>query len=124
VQKMGTDLRTEELQTKPARSLCCIDMEQGGQDIRTISGEQRGSYSLDGSLMAYEYLTSEGPLDLVRSGQRWFIKFNGCLQGQWLSPDEAAKAAAGHRTGLSRWDQAHLVVPDDLLRWRPLGESL
>jgi hypothetical protein len=99
-------------------------MEQGGPDIRTISGEQRGSYSLDGSLMAYEYLTSEGPLDLVRSGQRWFIKFNGCLQGQWLSPDEAANAAAGHRTGLSRWDQAHLVVPDDLLRWRPLGESL
>jgi hypothetical protein len=74
--------------------------------------------------MAYEYPTVEGTLRLVRRGQGWAIRFDGRLHGKWTSPDEAAKAVARHMTGLPRWDQAQLLVPDDLLRWRPLGGSL
>jgi hypothetical protein len=75
-------------------------------------------------LVAYEYPTRWGNLRLASSGGRWAIEFNGCLHGQWPSPDAAAMAAARHRTGLQKWDQSPLVASDDLLRWRPIGNSL
>ena len=74
--------------------------------------------------MAYEYPTSAGMLRLLRIGRRWAIEFNGSLRARWLSPDDAVAAAAHHRTGLPDWDHTRLVVSDDVLRWRPLGESL
>jgi hypothetical protein len=74
--------------------------------------------------MAYEYQTAAGVIRLFRIGQRWAIDFNGCQMVRWQSPDDAVAAAAYHQTGLPGWDRTRLAVPDDVLRWRPLGESL
>jgi hypothetical protein len=74
--------------------------------------------------MAYEYPTTAGMIRLLRVGQCWAIEFDGCSNGRWHSPDDAVSAVACHRTGLAGWDQAQVAVPDDLLRWRPLGDSL
>ena len=74
--------------------------------------------------MAYEYQTEAGTLSLLRIGQRWAIAFNGRQRCQWLSPDTAARAASRHKTGLTSWDHAQVTVSDDVMRWRPLGESL
>lgn len=74
--------------------------------------------------MAYEYPIAEGTVQLVRDGQQWAIEFNGSQHGRWPSPDDAAMAVARHRTGLPEWDRSALAVSDDLLRWRPLGDSL
>ena len=63
-------------------------------------------------------------LRLIRMGRSWLIDFNGRRRGRWPSPDAAAKAASTHKTGLSEWDRKQLHVSDDLLRWRPLWESL
>ena len=52
------------------------------------------------------------------------MAFNGKMRGRWTSPDAAATAASHHKTGLPEWDREQLAVPDDLLRWRPLGDSL
>jgi hypothetical protein len=74
--------------------------------------------------MAYEFPIVEGTVQLVRDGQHWAIELNGAQHGRWSSPDQAATAAALHRTGLPEWDRSQSVVPEDLLRWRPLGDSL
>jgi hypothetical protein len=74
--------------------------------------------------MAYELATPKGMIRLVRAECRWVIMFHGKRCGGWLSPDDAAKAAAHHSTGLDEWDQTSLVASDDILRWRPLGDSL
>jgi hypothetical protein len=31
---------------------------------------------------------------------------------------------ARHRSGLADWDRRRIEAPDDLLDWRPLGDSL
>jgi hypothetical protein len=74
--------------------------------------------------MAYEYPTMAGVVRLLRVQRNWAIQFNSHLHGQWRSPDAAAIAVAQHRSGLPEWDRVRVAVPDDLLDWRPLGESL
>ena len=74
--------------------------------------------------MAYECPVIEGTLQLVRDGQHWAIEFNGSPHGRWSSPDEAAMAAAHHRAGLQEWDRSQWAAPEDLMRWRPIGDSL
>jgi len=74
--------------------------------------------------MAYEYPTAAGVLRLLRIQRRWALQFHGRQLGQWRSPDAAAIAAARHQSGLSEWDRGRSDVSDDLLDWRPLGESL
>ncbi len=74
--------------------------------------------------MAYEYPTAAGTLRLIVKRRRWAVQFNGRWFGQWRSPDDAAAAVARHETGLSEWDRERFNAPDDLLDWRPLGESL
>ena len=74
--------------------------------------------------MAYEYATASGVLRLFRVGRCWSVEFDGHRRGRWSSPDEAAVAAACHRSGVPEWDRKRSDVSDDLLDWRPLGESL
>jgi len=74
--------------------------------------------------MAFEYPTRTGVVRLLKAGCRWGIEFNGRRHAQWTSPDAAVMAAFHHRTGLAEWDGAQLVVSDDLLRWRPIGDNL
>jgi hypothetical protein len=60
----------------------------------------------------------------IASAQDWSpIEFNGRRRTQWTSPDDAMMAVVHHRTGLAGWDRTRLVVSDDLLRWRQLGEN-
>jgi hypothetical protein len=78
-----------------------------------------------GRTMAFEYPTKHGVLRLFNAGRRWVVEFDGrSAIGTWLSADDAVTAAVRHRTGLSTWDRAGLMVSDDLLRWRPVGENL
>ena len=74
--------------------------------------------------MAYEYPTVAGVVRLLRIQRNWVIQFNGRQRGRWCSPDVAVVAIAQHESGLSEWDRVRADVPDDLLEWRPLGESL
>lgn len=74
--------------------------------------------------MAYEYPSSAGVVHLIRADGRWLLHFQGKRAGRWPSPDQAARAVARHRSGLSAWDRRRLDAPEDLLDWRPLGESL
>ena len=74
--------------------------------------------------VAFEFPTPAGVLRLLRQGCRWAVEFNGHRHGQWPTADAAALAAVRHRTGVPDWDRSRLVVSDDLLRWRPLGDSL
>jgi hypothetical protein len=74
--------------------------------------------------MAYEYPTPKGVLRLLRVQRRWAVQFRGRRSGEWHSPDAAAIAAARHQTGLPTWDRHGADVSDDLLDWRPLGDSL
>jgi hypothetical protein len=74
--------------------------------------------------MAYEYPTPFGLVRLLKIGCRWAIAFKGRQVGQSPSSEAAAAAASGHETRLLDWDRARHEVPDDVLRWRPLGESL
>ena len=74
--------------------------------------------------MAYECPTVAGVVRLIRAGRIWLIDFNGQRRGRWPTPDAAAKAASTHSTGLPDWDRSQIHVSDDLLRWRPLCESL
>lgn len=62
-------------------------------------------------------------LSLAHAGD-WVIQFNGHLHGQWRSPDAAAIAVAQHQSGLPEWDREQSDASNDLLDWRPLGESL
>jgi hypothetical protein len=74
--------------------------------------------------MAYEYPSTAGTVRLVQAEGRWLLYFAGRRSGRWPSADVAAKAVAGHRSGLAAWDRRHADAPEDLLEWRPLGESL
>jgi len=74
--------------------------------------------------MAFEYRDNSGIVRLTRQRRYWTIQFNGRHWGRWASPDAAATAAARHSTGISEWDRAAFDVPDDILDWRPLGDSL
>jgi hypothetical protein len=74
--------------------------------------------------MAYEYITAAGVVRLLRIQRSWAVQFNGRQCGQWRSPDAAAIAVAQHKSGLSEWDREGSDASNDLLDWRPLGESL
>jgi hypothetical protein len=74
--------------------------------------------------MAYEYPSKAGVVQLIRADGRWLLHFKGQRVGHWPSPDLAARAVARHQSGLSAWDRRRLDAPEDLLDWRPLGESL
>jgi hypothetical protein len=74
--------------------------------------------------MAYEYPTSLGILRLRQIRRVWCLEFRGARHGRWRSADAAARAVARHESGLSAWDQHRPEISDDLLDWRPLGESL
>ena len=74
--------------------------------------------------MAYEYPTGRDVLRLERMGHRWAVAFKGRHRAAWISADAAAKAAARRETGLPTWDRSWQDVSDDLLDWRPLGDSL
>ncbi len=74
--------------------------------------------------MAYEYTSVAGTVRLVEEEGRWLLCFAGRRRGHWRSPDQAASAAARHRSGLPLWDKKQADAPEDLLDWRPLGPSL
>ena len=74
--------------------------------------------------MAFEFPTRGGTLRLLRTGSTWAVEFNGCRRSHWTSADDAVTAAVNHTTGVAEWDRTQFVVPDDLLRWRPIGENL
>ena len=74
--------------------------------------------------MAYEYPTSAGVLRLVQVQGQWLVHFAEHRTGRWPSPDAAAMAVARHRSGLTAWDRLWDEAPEDLLDWRPLGDSL
>jgi hypothetical protein len=74
--------------------------------------------------MAYELRTAAGVLCIVRTGQCWTAQLNGRRWGKWRLPDDAAHAVARQFSVLSERDTQQLDVPDDLLDWTPLGESL
>jgi hypothetical protein len=74
--------------------------------------------------MAYEFPSPAGTLRLMQVQGRWLLYFGGRRTGRWSSPDIAVKAVAQHRSGLPEWDRERVEAPDDLLEWRPLGESL
>ena len=74
--------------------------------------------------MPYEYATAVGVMRLFRTRQRWAVELNGFRRAKWSSADAAARAVARHKTGLPEVDRSTPDVPDDLLDWRPLGDSL
>jgi hypothetical protein len=74
--------------------------------------------------MAYEYPTTAGILRLIEVQGRWLLHFADRRSGRWSSPDMAAKAVARHQSGLAEWDRHWDEAPEDLLDWRPLGDSL
>jgi hypothetical protein len=74
--------------------------------------------------MAYEYPTATGILRLINVQGRWLVHFADRRSGRGPSPDMAAKAVARHQTGLPAWDGHWDEAPEDLLDWRPLGDSL
>jgi hypothetical protein len=71
-----------------------------------------------------EYPRAMGIVRLRRIRRRWPVGFNGWQRGQWHSPEAVATAVAHHRSGLSEWDSKRSDASDDLLDWRPLGDSL
>ena len=74
--------------------------------------------------MAFEHPTPAGPVRLTRTGSDWTVRYVGKARGRWRSPDAAAKAVALHQTGLSEWDEEYQSVSEDIIDWRPLGESI
>jgi hypothetical protein len=78
----------------------------------------------DQGALTYELPTSSGVLRLLRKQHRWVVTFDGGESPPWRSAEAAALAAARHRSGLVAWDETGTEVSDDLLDWRPLGESL
>ena len=96
----------------------------GTWTIRRLIGIFTQSGASGALPMAYEYPSAAGTLRLERVGKRWLMHFAGHEGGRWPSPDIAAKAVARHESGMSDWDRRQLDAPEDLLDWRPLGESL
>jgi hypothetical protein len=74
--------------------------------------------------MAYEYPSAAGLLRLMKVEGHWIIHFSGRRRGRWRSPDEAALAAAHHKSGLADWDRKRAEAPNDLIDWRPIGDSI
>jgi len=75
--------------------------------------------------MAFEYPTSVGVIRLMTVGRGWAVCFVGKVRGRWRSPDAAAGAVASHHTGLPEWDeQSEVEASEDIIDWRPLGESI
>jgi hypothetical protein len=74
--------------------------------------------------MRYEYQTRGGVMRPLKAGRRCAIEFNGRRRAQWTSPDDAMVAVVYHRAGLAGWDRTRLVVSDEQLCWRQLGENL
>jgi hypothetical protein len=74
--------------------------------------------------MSYECPTTGGIIRLTRGKHRWCLEFAGSRRSKWRSPDAAVAAAARYKSGLPEWDRQQADVPDDLLDWRPLGDSL
>jgi len=74
--------------------------------------------------MPYEYPTRGGVLRVLQDEFQWIVEFDGLRRSRWSSPDDAVMAAAHHATGLAGWDRTSFFVPDDLLRWRPIGDNL
>ncbi len=78
----------------------------------------------DRGAMAYEYPSAAGTVRLIKVSGRWLLHFAGRHSGRWATPDVAAKAVARHRSGHAAWDRRQAEAPEDLLDWRPLGDSL
>ena len=74
--------------------------------------------------MAYEFVNGPARVRLLKVGGTWVVEFERRRFGAWRSPDAAAMAAATHRTGLHAWDSALVEVSNDILDWRPLGDSI
>ena len=74
--------------------------------------------------MAYEFKSDAGLLRLQRQERQWVMHFKGDQCGVWPTPEAAVRAVARHRSGLTAWDAMRAHAPDDVLDWRPLGESL
>jgi hypothetical protein len=74
--------------------------------------------------MAFEYPTGSSPLRLARRKRHWTVQFNGRWTGRWHSAEAAAHAVARYESGLAEWDRGSFYAPDDLLKWRPLDDSL
>jgi hypothetical protein len=74
--------------------------------------------------MAFEYPTASGVVRLLKVQRIWSVQFNGHQRGRWHSPDAAAIAVVRHRSGLPEWDRGQSDASNDLLDWRPLGDSL
>jgi hypothetical protein len=74
--------------------------------------------------MPYEYPAQAGTVRLVMQKQHWVFEFSGTRCGHWRSAGAAAASVARHRTGSPKWDRKAEEVPEDLLDWRPLGESI
>ena len=80
--------------------------------------------SIIGTSMAFEYPSSAGTVRLAKVGRAWAVQFVGKKRGRWGSPDAAAKAVARHKTGLPQWDDQREPVSQDIIDWRPLGDSI
>jgi hypothetical protein len=74
--------------------------------------------------MPYEYPSAAGTVRLIQRRGRWLLHFAGHRIGGWRSPDQAAKAVARHQSGLVAWDRRRIDAPEDIVDWRPLGDSL
>ena len=74
--------------------------------------------------MPYEYPAAAGLLRLSKVRGRWLLHFGGRQVGGWPSAEAAAKAVARRQSGHPEWDRKGDWAPEDLLDWRPLGDSL
>jgi hypothetical protein len=109
---------TANTKARPASAVFWTNLQVVGK-LRRLDRQQ-----CTANTMAYEFSSADGVLRLVRKQRQWIVDFNGDQAGPWRSPDAAVQALARHRSGLAEWDEGKSVVPDDLLDWRPLGESL
>jgi len=97
----------------------------GVRDVPSASGRSFPAWETVRKFgVAFEYPTLAGPILLTRTGASWMVRYVGKAHGRWRSPDAAAKAAAQHHTGLPEWDEEHQPVSEDIIDWRPLGESI
>ncbi len=74
--------------------------------------------------MAREYAAPACVLHLLWNKRRWTIEFYGRQCRSWRIPDAAVIATARHNPGFWESDRKRLAVPDDLLGWRSLNDSL
>ena len=74
--------------------------------------------------MAYEYPSEQGVIYLLKVGNYWTIRFQGRQGSQWRSPIDAAVAVSERNSGLPDWDKNLFDASNDLVDWRPTGDSL